>query len=490
MKKLHMKLFLSLVVFAIIIVTVVTFTNRKLIQSEIKERTLNSWAFIDHQVLENLKTIDNVQYYLERQLTKDIEKELRNMVALYKENQDVMTWNLEEMKKTHGMEIFILDELNTVVRTTYKIDEGINFNDCCTNFARVLDQRRMSGEFFSDALDGSTMRGEVWKYSYLATPDHRYLFEIGVPVTNIPQLDKFDFFDKTTRIANKYDDLLDIKIYNKSGFHLTTKTTSSSIEQEDEQMQQAFQRALETSETVQFTRKVGNGLVETYRYMPYNTLQNKGYSTQRVVFTKYNNATEQALLKKNIHQFYFVLTITLFISFMALLVINWILKTTIKQAESDPLTGIYNRATYLERMNQLLKRKQNKKVGLLLFDVDYFKQVNDQFGHIKGDFVLIEIAEMLAQIAKKKGFAVRFGGDEFVIVLEEATTHLLEQMAQEALKQVQAKKLTDDEAWQIISLSIGGTVQKEARESQEALYLRADEALYQAKYNGKNQYNL
>ncbi|WP_107943012.1 GGDEF domain-containing protein [Metasolibacillus fluoroglycofenilyticus] len=491
MKNLHFKLFLSLIIFAIILVTVVTFTNRKLIQNDIKEQTLSNWLLIESQVIDDLQTIDTVQYYLEDQLTHEVEKELRKMANLYNENPDVATWDLERMKKEHGMEIFILDETNTVIHTTYPIDLGMNFNECCQELSRILTQRRMSGEFFSDGLDGSTKLGEVWKYSYLATPDHKYLLELGVPMNKIPLFGNFNFFDKAKIIIGQYDDLLDIKIFNKAGFHLSANEDEIySVNSSDPEFQEAFQRAIETSSVVQYEKYYNGGIVETYRFLPYDTLRNKGYSTKRVAFMKYNNMTELALLKKNTQQFYFTLVIAIITSFITLVVLNLILMKTIRLAERDPLTGVYNRSTYLEKIERLLKRKQHQEIGLLLFDVDNFKQVNDQYGHLKGDMILVELAKILERLAHKEGFVVRFGGDEFAIVIKNATLEKMERIANEAIEEVRLKKESNDLAWQVLSLSIGGTLQANIQETERDLYSRADDALYASKNDGKNRYSL
>lgn len=163
---------------------------------------------------------------------------------------------------------------------------------------------------------------------------------------------------------------------------------------------------------------------------------------------------------------------------------------TIRLAERDPLTGVYNRSTYLEKIERLLKRKQHQEIGLLLFDVDNFKQVNDQYGHLKGDMILVELAKILERLAHKEGFVVRFGGDEFAIVIKNATLEKMERIANEAIEEVRLKKESNDLAWQVLSLSIGGTLQANIQETERDLYSRADDALYASKNDGKNRYSL
>ncbi|WP_107842065.1 GGDEF domain-containing protein [Metasolibacillus meyeri] len=491
MKNLHIKLFLSLIIFAIILVTVVTQTNRKLIQNDIQERAKVNWSLIENQILDNLETIDIVQHQLEQELSKTVEKELRQMAELYKENPNILSWDLEQMKSEHGMEIYILDDTNTIIHTTYRTDLGISFKDCCAEFDRVLTQRRQSGEFFTEGIDISTQTNEMWKYSYLATPDHKYLMEIGIPAKEIALFNNFNFVDIATKLPQEYDDLLEVKIMSRAGKYLSgSNGERGSVKDSDADFQAAFQRALETSNIVQYDKQMGEGVIETYRFLPYDNVQNRSYSTKRIVFLKYNNATELAWLKVNTQQFYFILGVAMLTSLIALVALNLILMKTVRQAERDPLTGVYNRATYLEQVEKLLRRTQQKKIGLLLFDVDNFKQVNDRYGHIKGDMVLVELAKMLEQLARKEGLVVRFGGDEFAIVVKDATVDKLERIANEAIRDVRQRREGSDLAWQLLSLSIGGTLQTDLQETERDLYSRADEALYASKNAGKDRYSL
>lgn len=100
-------------------------------------------------------------------------------------------------------------------------------------------------------------------------------------------------------------------------------------------------------------------------------------------------------LQKNTKQFWVLLVIALVTAFVMLLVINKILSKTIHLATFDPLTGVYNRATYIRKMDSLLKKRKINRPGLLLIDLDNFKQVNDQFGHAEGDHILIGTAKIL-----------------------------------------------------------------------------------------------
>ncbi len=128
---------------------------------------------------------------------------------------------------------------------------------------------------------------------------------------------------------------------------------------------------------------------------------------------------------------------------------------------------------------------------MLLIDLDNFKQVNDQFGHAEGDRILIETAKILNQEVKSKGFVVRFGGDEFAIVLYDTKENQLEQLANSILEKIRQIKFEDVkmQSWSVLSVSMGGATCEEMNESEISLFERADKALYQSKKAGKDQYS-
>ena len=166
-----------------------------------------------------------------------------------------------------------------------------------------------------------------------------------------------------------------------------------------------------------------------------------------------------------------------------LLVINKILSKTIQLATFDPLTGVYNRATYIRKIDNLLRKRKINVPGLLLIDLDNFKQVNDQFGHVEGDHILVETARILKRVVKQSGFVVRFGGDEFAIVLYDTTEEKMQHMAEAILTQIRSVKYDDhaSEKWSVLSVSMGGAIYNHAEDTEMSLFERADKALYQSK---------
>lgn len=160
-------------------------------------------------------------------------------------------------------------------------------------------------------------------------------------------------------------------------------------------------------------------------------------------------------------------------------------------AETDDLTGIWNRRYFRRQLPQEFERARTFGVplSLLLFDIDDFKQINDSFGHVIGDVVLSELCGVVREALRPTDTLARFGGDEFAVILPHTDLAGATAVAERLLNRVRSLTVpTDDEAAIQCSVSIG--LAEFSREDATAhdLVRRADEQLYLSKRNGKNRY--
>ena len=157
----------------------------------------------------------------------------------------------------------------------------------------------------------------------------------------------------------------------------------------------------------------------------------------------------------------------------------------IKQfAMKDFLTSLGNRASYDETMIRLSSQshRNHQPFGLLVLDMDNFKQVNDIHGHQEGDKVLMACADTILHSLRESDFAFRFGGDEFCCLLPDADNQTNSLIAERIHSAIKSHPLLQQHN---ISCSIGSATYQED-DSQIGIFSRADEALYSAKQAGKN----
>lgn len=160
-------------------------------------------------------------------------------------------------------------------------------------------------------------------------------------------------------------------------------------------------------------------------------------------------------------------------------------------AITDELTGLYNRRHFNEQSDRLRLQAQRdgKYCGLLVIDLDHFKQLNDSLGHAVGDKALSELGVLLASMSRRPSdFAARFGGDEFVIFFYDINSKQLEQLAQELIERAHSITMSapGKSDWDV-TLSVGGACTEEHAED---LFDAADSALYKAKSWGRDQFCL
>lgn len=154
-------------------------------------------------------------------------------------------------------------------------------------------------------------------------------------------------------------------------------------------------------------------------------------------------------------------------------------------ASKDPLTGVYNRKAFEEKVREhMCDAKADTESTLILLDLDNFKMINDHFGHIAGDNVLKQIVEALQEVFQKEDLIGRLGGDEFVIFLKDLTEKEIIEKHMKAFQEAFAR-INDYQA----TCSMGITNVKKEEFSYIECLNRADIALYRSKGKGKNAYS-
>ncbi len=160
-----------------------------------------------------------------------------------------------------------------------------------------------------------------------------------------------------------------------------------------------------------------------------------------------------------------------------------------EQAIRDPLTGIYNRRLLSEALEREFARARRKKsnLAILIMDLDFFKNINDQFGHRAGDLALQRIADTLARKIRQSDILCRYGGEEFVILMPEIDRRTAIQRAEELRGAIEALTISSPKGSFRVTASLGLAVYPNHTRNADDLLHAADDALYVAKRNGKNK---
>lgn len=174
-------------------------------------------------------------------------------------------------------------------------------------------------------------------------------------------------------------------------------------------------------------------------------------------------------------------------------------KTMIQQMEKfkkaslrDGLTGIFNRRAYdiqIKKALSDLKSGNIDKFSLIVFDVDKFKDFNNNHGHRVGDKILLHMARLVKETVRNEDFVARYGGDEFVVILPEAALPVGRDIAEKirvGMSGIEFKLFKKSDTVVFVKLSLGVSVGR-SDDSAADIFLRADKALYIAKENGRNQ---
>ncbi len=155
------------------------------------------------------------------------------------------------------------------------------------------------------------------------------------------------------------------------------------------------------------------------------------------------------------------------------------------QAKTDELTGLFNRRAYSEQMKREVERanRYDTPLCLLMFDIDYFKKVNDTYGHEVGDFVLTEVARISKNTMREQDVVARWGGEEFMVILPHTEQEGALKIAERLRSAIGGYDFAEPKQ---VTVSIGVTERK-AGDSYDSLISRVDLALYEAKSAGRNR---
>ena len=165
-------------------------------------------------------------------------------------------------------------------------------------------------------------------------------------------------------------------------------------------------------------------------------------------------------------------------------------KKTFDRTQVDSLTGAYNKGALMQFAPEAIKRSDmlNIPLSMIIFDIDFFKKVNDTYGHAAGDYVIKNLASLIKdQLIRSEDFFSRFGGEEFVLVLSATPLKVAADVAERIRQSIESFVFDFEGTKMPITVSLGVSCRQAKGASWDTLFEKADQALYHSKENGRNK---
>ena len=458
---------------------------------EVVEDKYNSrQQLVEKNILQTVNYINNAYKIAEQQLNQEMREYSLQMVEKYKQDSNVMTWDLTELQQQFsGYDIYIIDQSLKIIKTTYQEDLGLDFSKY-SSFASVLRNRMEGNEFEVDRIDISTQAGEIKKYSYMPSPDNNYLFELSVSIEDqYPSFKSLNLFKDATALTSEYDMVEDISFYSVEPIDYEVAEIRNSKKPYINPDVPEFEEELARQAVINNSRQEDTDNIEgiQYRYRFFPALVSEKENEQGwnsyVVGIVYNDQIMQDEI--NNHRQLFVINLVLlavlFASFIAVVV--YLLKKFEHQAYHDKLTGLANRKYFVEEFNNLKEKADfaGDNIGVVFIDIDRFKEINDNYGHDMGDEVLKNIASRMINSLKEKDLKARMGGDEFVVALSDLSSKdQIIKVTKRLINEIKMPLTIDGEEISI-NVSAGVSFYPDDSKELEKLIKSADAAMYKAK---------
>ncbi|MED4461299.1 GGDEF domain-containing protein [Metabacillus fastidiosus] len=487
-KNFRIYLTLIMISFSVLISLSVAFIDQVKVKRHLIEEHNIKLQLVEDTILNSLHTIDKAYNMFDKETTEKMRQYSEALLSLYKTNSNFDMWDFDALKEKFGMDVFIINKENIITHSSLKEDINLDFKSCCDSFSKLLDMRRNGETFVYDGMDLHQKSGEFKKYSYMPTPDHKYIIELGVSLSNKEILNEFNFTDVIDSLEKQYTSVDEIHVYVPDGFILGEKIKNGEIVKLSKQKEKVFRNVVKSGKEEEFTG-ILNGKETNFRYIPYEYYTDNGSMTHRIVEIAYNKGELNSVLNDYRKDF----LIHLFIILTAAIILSFIIARIVARpmylAFHDSLTGLKNRAAFEQTLKGLLRRRESN-VALMMVDLDNFKLVNDKLGHGKGDVLLTVTAKVIQACAGKQNLAARLGGDEFAIIFSNTNMEEIISISNKLIAEMNKLLLPECDLRKVdVTVSIGIAFANDD-DNMQMLYEKADTVLYESKRKGKNQYQI
>ena len=476
--------------FILIIIPLITmllffYINYQNSEQIIREKYLQKREIVEQSIIKDFRHVNEIYSIAEKQLNQEMKNKSKKLLKIYKENSDVESWNLKEIKKDFkGYHIYIVNRELKVIRSTFKPDIGLDFNRF-PSFSKLLRKRLEGDKFAVDRMDQSIKTKEISKYSYQPTPDNKYLLELGAKMDVLyPELTELNVYEEAKNLIENYRSVEEISFYKYSPKTDIAGKLSTAEEgvYEDIPKSEAknVKKVFKTTEMLSAEIEGKENYMRTY--LPVFTAgESENWWDSFAVGISYNDnyMLEEINETRNIFLINAFIMLFIFILFTILMV--YLLNRFQYMAYHDNLTGLSNRKLF---SNQLTKKlKKDSKMTVIFIELNNFREINEKFGIEIGDKIISASASRLESIVKnldENGEICRLGGVKFAIALAEFDLEEMKDTADQIVKSFNEPIKIDQNSF-FISITLGISIYPDDGTDLDTLFQKADHALYQAK---------
>lgn len=480
-----LKLTMTMIVFAVAISFTIATSDYLRLREQAITNKQNQVEQDEQMAKYALETIEKAYYVFGDNIANKMKDTSLKLLDLYEKNPSFETWDFDALKRLLSLDVYIIDSNNVILYSSFKQDVGLDFNACCRKLARVLDDYRNNGEFFHDGMDLEQKTGIIKKYSYMPTPDKKYIIQLGYSLQEGDIFHKFNFLSTIDQLVQRSPSIYEINVLNIGGYRLGDPAT---IQRKlPPERRKAFEETLDTGITTE-REGLWHDVPAIYRYAHYVSEFDDGTTKHKVLEIVYHDKDLQEIQNDHKRKFIIQLLIILIITvILSSLISRWVARP-MYLAFHDSLTGLNNRAAFDERLKAAISKKHEQS-ALLMIDLDNFKLVNDHLGHDMGDHLLKCVAQVLRKVARHKDTPIRLGGDEFVLIMPSAGRTEAEDTAGKLIDSILTSTAEEIQLdGEKVTVSIGIALYPEHGLDPDMLCKRADQALYDSKKKGKNQF--
>jgi len=164
-------------------------------------------------------------------------------------------------------------------------------------------------------------------------------------------------------------------------------------------------------------------------------------------------------------------------------------KKRYEMGTTDPVTGTFNKRYFLDRLHEEFSfaKRSKRELSLMIFDIDFFKKLNDNHGHLAGDFVLQKLGQLIAKTIRAHDIFCRYGGEEFVILMRDTSAQNAVNLADRLRKIVADQQFMYENKLLPVTISCGVSIVAEHLNTENDFVAEADGYLYKAKESGRNR---